>query len=66
MPEKVRQDGLPALVHAPERALHVLSQPVVFAQLLDSLHHQRDGVQDPRHLGVLVDEHEGVRDVVVA
>mmetsp|Transcript_5681 Transcript_5681/g.21433 ORF Transcript_5681/g.21433 Transcript_5681/m.21433 type:complete len:325 (+) Transcript_5681:30-1004(+) len=66
VPEKVRQDGLPALVHAPERALHVLSQTLVLAQLLHPLHHQRYGVQDPRHLGVLVDEHEGVGDVVVA
>lgn len=67
LPEKVDQNSIDRPAHRPERRLHVLPHPRVLGRDERQVEADRDHrVQNQRDLAVLVDEREGVRDVVVS
>ena len=67
MAEKVGQNALLAVFDRSVHRVDVLKHGAVFrGNLGEFIEDEDDGVEDARHLRVLVDEHEGVGDVVIA
>lgn len=64
MPKKIRQDLFPQFIHAAELVVYVGCYSGVFGYGVELGKTVADGEEDAVDLGVFVDEHEGVGDVL--
>jgi len=66
MPEEVREDFLDETIDGTELLFDKSMNPWTIFQRRDLAEGGRDGKEDAVDLGILVDEHQGVRNIVVA